>query len=430
MNVAAHTPGGTGFLARYDGLRERLPGAGIPAVLALRDAAAGVFSQSGLPTRRVEAWRYTDLGAIAQSEFREPLTAVAEQPELPAARGDHRAVFVNGRFRADLSELPAFARTLADALDDVAPMLGAPSVLSPLEALNAMLFEDGLVLDLPPGTEGGVVELLSIATGNVPTAFHPRHVVRLAVGASLVLIETSTGTGHGRHLHNPVVDVDVAEGARLAHVRVQREPAGAFHLAQVNVRVAARGVYDGFALNAGGRVSRSEIRLTLAGERAEAHLNGAQLASDGQVADVTTAIDHAVPNCNSRQTVKTVLSGRSRGVFQGKILVRRPAQKTDGYQMNQALLLSEAAEMDSKPQLEIYADDVKCSHGATVGALDEAQLFYLRSRGIPAAPARAMLVRAFLDEAIAGVNSEPARAALEDAVADWWAGHGKREEAA
>ena len=426
----AHTPGGTGFLARYEGLRQRLPGAGIPAVAALREAAAEAFRASGIPTRRVEAWRYTDLGALAQAEFREPLTAVAERLDLPAARAEFRAVFVDGRFREDLSVLPGFARTLADALPDVADMLRAPNALSPMEAVNAMLFEDGLVLDLPEDADGGTVELLSVATGSVPMAFHPRHVVRLGARAKMTLIEIATGPAQSRHLHNPVLDVDVAAGAKLAHVRVQREPAGAFHVAQVNVAVAAEGVYDGFALNAGARVARSEIRLALNGERAEAHLNGAQLAADGQVADITTAIDHAEPNCNSRQTVKTVLTGRARGVFQGKILVRRPAQKTDGYQMNQALLLSEAAEMDSKPQLEIYADDVKCSHGATVGALDEAQLFYLRSRGIPAVPARAMLVRAFLDEAIEGVTSEPARAALEEAVADWWAGHGGEEEVA
>ena len=425
-----HTPGGTGFLARYEGLRDRLPGADMPAIAALREAAAAAFRRSGIPTRRVEAWRYTDLGALGQMEFREPLTAVTEQPSLPAARTDYRAVFVNGRFRADLSALPPFARPLADALPDVAAMLRAPNALSPMEAVNAMLFEDGLVLELAAGAEGSTVELLSVVTGSVPMAFCPRHVVRLGEGASLVLIETSIGPSHSRHLHNPVLDVDVAAGAKLAHVRVQREPAGAFHLAQVNVSVASDGVYDGFALNAGGRVARSEIRVTLSGERAEAHLNGAQLASDGQVADITTEIDHAEQNCRSRQTVKTVLAGHSRGVFQGRILVRRPAQKTDGYQMNQALLLSEAAEMDSKPQLEIYADDVKCSHGATVGALDEAQLFYMRSRGIPAAPARAMLVRAFLDEAIGDVSSEPARAALEEAVADWWVGHGDVEEVA
>jgi Fe-S cluster assembly protein SufD len=206
---------------------------------------------------------------------------------------------------------------------------------------------------------------------------------------------------------------------------VQREAESAYHLAHLGVRVQTGGTYDGFVLNAGGRISRSETHLSLLGPRAAAHLNGAQLVADGQLADTTTALDHAAPNCASRQTVKTVLAGRSRGVFQGKILVRREAQKTDGYQMNQALLLSEEAEIDSKPQLEIYADDVKCSHGATAGALDPDSLFYLRARGIPVDTARSMLVRAFLQEAVEIVEDEVARDALEDAVTGWWNQHGE-----
>jgi Fe-S cluster assembly protein SufD len=170
----------------------------------------------------------------------------------------------------------------------------------------------------------------------------------------------------------------------------------------------------------GARLARAEIHARLAGPNATAHLNAAQLLGGSQHADFTTVISHDAPNCASRQTVKTVLTGRSRGVFQGKIEVARAAQKTDGYQMNQALLLSPDAEMDSKPQLEIYADDVKCSHGATVGELDGEQLFYLRSRGVPEAEARMMLVRAFLAEALDPIAHETARAAMEQAIDLWW----------
>jgi Fe-S cluster assembly protein SufD len=184
--------------------------------------------------------------------------------------------------------------------------------------------------------------------------------------------------------------------------------------------VGAGGTYDNFTLNAGARLVRNEIHVALNGPRASAHMNGAQLVGDGQHADTTTFLDHAAPDCPSRQTYKTVLAGRSRGVFQGKILVRQAAQRTDGYQMNQALLLSEHAEIDAKPQLEIYADDVKCSHGATVGALDDNQLFYLRSRGIPAEEARSMLVQAFLVEAVEGVTEPLAQAALAEAIEGWW----------
>jgi Fe-S cluster assembly protein SufD len=188
----------------------------------------------------------------------------------------------------------------------------------------------------------------------------------------------------------------------------------------VHARVAEGGTYDNFTLNAGAKLVRNEIHVALCGPKAECHMNGVQLLADGQHADTTTALDHAAPDCSSRQTYKTVLTGRSRGVFQGKILVRQAAQKTDGYQMNQALLLSPEAEIDSKPQLEIYADDVKCSHGATVGELDAEQIFFLRSRGIPEAEARSMLVEAFLTEAVEAVAEEPIRAALTGAVTGWW----------
>ncbi|WP_458097391.1 Fe-S cluster assembly protein SufD [Roseomonas sp. WA12] len=415
------------FLHRYAGLAERLPGAAIPAVRALRDAAAGTLTAGGLPSRRVEAWRYTDLSPMLRAEFREALTPVDSAVDLPTPRADRRAVFVDGRFRADLSELgDLVAGSLAEVIETVAGRLNAlVSPSQPMVTLNTLLFEDGLVLEVPEGVDAGRLELLSLTSGETASTVHPRHLIRLARGAKLVLLETALSPAGSRHLHNPVFEIDVAEDARITHVRVQRESGGAYHLAHLGVRVAEGGTYDGFVLNAGGKISRSETHLALTGPRATAHLNGAQLVADGQLADTTTALDHAAPNCASRQTVKTVLAGRSRGVFQGKILVRREAQKTDGYQMNQALLLSEEAEIDSKPQLEIYADDVKCSHGATAGALDPDSLFYLRARGIPADVARSMLVRAFLQEAVEIVEDEPAREALEDAVSGWWAQHGE-----
>jgi Fe-S cluster assembly protein SufD len=428
MNAAAPAGNAQSFLHRYEGLADRLPGARNPHVRALRDAAAETLRAGGLPSRRVEAWRYTDLNPMLRAEFREALTEVDSTPGLPPSRASHRAVFVDGRFRADLSLLDGLPGTaaLSDVLADVAPRLNTVAAAAqPMVTLNTLLFEDGLVLDVAEGVEAGRLELLSIASGEAPITFHPRHLIRLARGASLTLIESAISPAGTRHLHNPVFEIEVAQDAKLSHIRVQQESETAYHLAHIGVRVAEGGIYDGFVLNAGGSISRSETHLALEGPRAAAHLNGAQLVADGQLADTTTALDHVAPNCASRQTVKTVLAGRSRGVFQGKILVRREAQKTDGYQMNQALLLSDEAEIDSKPQLEIYADDVKCSHGATAGALDPDSLFYLRARGIPADTARAMLVRAFLQEAVEIVEDEAAREALEDAVAHWWTRHGE-----
>ncbi len=236
-----------------------------------------------------------------------------------------------------------------------------------------------------------------------------------------MLIELAVGTG--RYLHNPVTQVDVAGDAALTHVRLQDEAPGAFHLATIYADVAAAGLYDAFTLTLGAAVSRAEIHARLTGVGATVHLNAAQMLGSSQVGDITTIVAHEAPSCSSRQTVKNVLTGKSRGVFQGRIEVDRIAQKTDGYQMSQALLLSPDAEIDCKPELQIYADDVKCSHGATIGELNVDQLFYLRARGIPEAQARSMLVRAFLDDALAVVTDDVARGLLEAAVEGWWQRH-------
>jgi Fe-S cluster assembly protein SufD len=419
----AMTTGAAAFLGRFEGLREHLPGGRTDWVAALRSEAAERFRAQGMPSRRVEAWRYTDLAPVAAFGFTEALTLAEEHPALPAQRAPYRAVFVDGRFAAGLSSLPeGFAvRSLAADLDAARGLLGALDEPVPMVALNTMLFEDGLFLEAPAGLDAGVMELLSIASHTErPIAFHPRHLIRLGAGAKLTLIETSLGPAGAAYLHNPVFEIAVAEGGALSHIRIQREGRAGFQLATVLAAIEAGGTYDNFTLNAGSRLVRNEIHAALRGPKAACHMNGAQLVADGQHADTTTFLDHAAPDCASRQTYKTVLAGRSRGVFQGKILVRQAAQRTDGYQMNQALLLSEEAEIDAKPQLEIYADDVKCSHGATVGALDEAQLFYLRARGIPLATARSMLVEAFLTEAVEGVTDETAKAALDEAVAGWW----------
>ncbi|RVT95992.1 Fe-S cluster assembly protein SufD [Rhodovarius crocodyli] len=385
---------------------------------ALRRQGVEALARSGLPNRRVEAYRYTDLTPVARAEFGAAPKALA-RPELPAQRGRARMVFVDGVLRADLSTLPP--RPLSDA----APLLGTVenSATAPVAALNAALAEDGMFLDIPAGENAGLIELVSIVTeGAGPIAFHPRHVVRLGEGASVTILETCEGPDGVGYLHNPVFEVVVAEGATCAHTRIQREGQGAYFLSSIHARIAAGGTYDNFTLNAGAKLARNEIHSALEGPKAACHMNGAQLVGQGQLADTTTFLHHAAPDCASRQTYKSVLTGNGRGVFQGKILVAQVAQRTDGYQMNQALLLSEDAEMDAKPQLEIYADDVKCSHGATIGALDENQLFYLRSRGIPEKAARAMLVQAFLTEAVDGVADETCRAALDEAVMGWWQG--------
>jgi len=418
MTALAHAvpealKGAEGFLARYAGLRRRLPGDD-----TLREAAAASFRASGLPGRRDEAWKYTDLRALGAMAFHEPLTLTDAATLLPETAGA-RVVFVDGRFREDLSDVPAGVAFTPFALQPKFGRLARPE-REPLVALNTMLAEDGAVLEVAEGVDAGLIDLISIGTESPgrATAFHPRHTIRLGKGAKLTLMETARGMG--TYLHNPVTAIEVAEDAVLSHVRLQDEATDAFHLATLYVEVAAGASYDGFTFNLGARICRTDVHARLLGEGGDVHLNAAQLLRGVQHADFTTVVAHDAPSCASRQTVKNVLTGRARGVFQGRIEVAQVAQKTDGYQMNQALLLSPDAEVDSKPELRIHADDVKCSHGATVGALDPAQLFYLRTRGVPEAEARAMLVRAFLSETFDLVTDAAAREALDAALTRWW----------
>ena len=407
--------GADSFLARYEGLRARLPGDA-----AARSAAADAFRRTGLPGPRVEGWRYTSLRALADSEFREPLTSVegGDLPVMPDL-GVPRLVYVDGRLRQDLSRMPEAVRFESFAQAAQFGALCRPEK-EPAVALNTMLAEDGAVLSVAEGVDGGTLMLVSLAAEveGRSVAFHPRHAIRLAEGAKLTVIELFRG--QGRYLHNPVTEIEVAAGAALTHIRVQEEAAGAFHLSTIYADVQSAGFYDAFTLTLGGQLSRAEFHARLLGPGAIVHLNAAQLLGGRQVGDVTTVVTHEAPLCSSRQAVKNVLTDHARGVFQGRIEVERIAQKTDGYQMSQALLLSPDAEIDCKPELQIYADDVKCSHGATIGELDEDQLFYLRARGIPEAEARSMLVRAFLDDAMEAVTHEAGRALLEQAVEGWW----------
>lgn len=361
---------------------------------------------TALPTRQLEAWRYTDLRQLGSISFTEaPAASVPDDlPDIGVAR----VVFVNGRFDAAASCAPAFARGFGAVVEG--------SDL-PLAMINAEQARDGMTLEIPAGVDGGVVLLVSYANGG---ALHVRHRVSLGAGAKLTLLEVVKG--EGVYWHNPVTDIVLAEGANLAHYRLQDESREAFHLATIRADVAADAAYESFTAVMGAQLSRAEFHVELTGAKAHTHLNAAQLLGDSQHGDFTSVVRHKAPGCSSRQTVKSVLSDAARGVFQGRIEVDRVAQKTDGYQMSQALLLSPAAEMDIKPELQIFADDVKCSHGATIGALDEEQVFYLRSRGIPEDRARAMLIRAFLTEALEPVTHTGAHALFEAAIESWWAG--------
>jgi Fe-S cluster assembly protein SufD len=360
-----------------------------------------------LPTRKLEAWRYTDLKSLAAVNFSEasPVAAPADLPDL----GLPRIVFLNGVYDAGLSTPPDFMAPFAAV---------AEASALPLALINAEHARDGVTFNVPENTDAGAVLLVSYASADAPVALHPRHRITLGAGAKLTLIEVAMG--QGVYWHNPVTDIALHDDAVLAHYRLQDEGREAFHLATIRARIAAGAAYESFTATIGAKLSRAEFHATLMGPKAMTHLNAAQLLGGHQHGDFTSVVAHDAPHCASRQTVKSVLDGHARGVFQGRIEVARAAQKTDGYQMNQALLLSDTAEIDIKPELEIFADDVKCSHGATIGALDPEQVFYLRSRGIPEDEARAMLIHAFLAEALEPVTHEGARGLFEAAIAAWW----------
>ncbi len=410
--MTAQPTGVAAFLARHAALLGGLPGDPAP-----RAAAVTAFRALGMPGaaagRREEAWKYTSLRALAEAPLSD--RASTATPELPASLAPARLVLVDGRLRRDLSVLPdGIAVTAFAEHPDFDPMAGTETRV--LAAMNTMFAADGVTIVVPAGLDAGTIALLSFTTHG--QAAHPRHTVMLDAGARLTLLETAAGTG--RYLHNPLTVIRLAAGARLTHLRLQDESDAAFHLALIAAELDLGATYDGFTLAAGAQLARTEFHAVLAGAGAHAGFSAAQLLSGTRHADLTSVIRHAAPHGTSRQSVKTVLTGAARGVFQGRIEVARDAQKTDGYQMSQALLLSDAAEMDVKPELEIFADDVKCSHGATLGALDPDQLFYLRARGITEGAARALLVRAFLAEALETVPHAGASAAMAAAVDRWW----------
>ena len=399
----------------------------------LNTRARARFTKAGWPHARTESWKYTNLNALAAAEFSLAATVEAEVPESRVLTADApRVVLVNGILNAALSNLDRLPAgvTLTRSTDaGAADRRGLSGVLEeesstdglPLAALNAATLADAVLLDIADDAAPETpVHIISIgATENA--AFAPRLVIRAGRGSYADVIESHVGSGAEVYFSNVVIQVSVAEGARLGHYRVQNEAGGAFHIALTAVEVAEGAVYDNFVLSLGGRLARNEIRGTIDGARVEYRINGAYMASGSQHLDNTTFIDHAAAGSRSREVYKGVLAGSSRGVFQGKILVRPDAQQTDGYQMNRAMLMSGKAEIDSKPELEIYADDVRCSHGATVGELEEDHLFYFQARGVDRDTARRLLVAAYIDDAINEIQSEPVREAMKQLATDWLA---------
>jgi len=429
------------FTEHYGALRDHLPGQDLPWLADLRVRGLEHFSGCGLPTPRLESWKYTSLRPVEKVAFAaegvpRACISIDRAPSLlPDATESHRLVFVDGHFRADLSllgTLPegATIRQLTeqmaadpDWLEGQIDQLDGPLV-QPMLALNTAMMMNGFVLHLARGTVlHHPVEVVHLGgAGDAPLAYHPRNLVILEEGSQATLIEHFSHLGDQPYLNNSMTEITVGDGAILRHYKLQEDAVNAFHLATVRAEVGRDAMYDVFGMTTGARLSRNEVSVRLAGEGANCHLNGAYLVRGDQHCDNTTVVDHLVPNTTCREVFKGVIDDQARAVFQGKLTVHRDAQHTNGHQLSKVLLLSDKAEIDAKPELEIYADDVVCSHGATAGDLDHDALFYLRARGIPEAKARSMLIEAFLGESVDQIAAEGLCPALMTSIGHWLAG--------
>jgi Fe-S cluster assembly protein SufD len=415
--------------------RAKLPGAG--EIAAMREAAFRRFDAQGLPHRRVEEWKYTDLRALMRDA--KPLAGVPDAAAKMRARSAgallavldcRRVVFVDGAFVPELSDLASLEpglsiRSLSEALAAGDPLvtehLGKLAPQGDIAvALNTAFMGDGAVIHAAEGaTITRPLQLVFANTGEQAAAIFGRSLVVAERGARLTLVESHEGPDGRDYQVNTAVELVVGADARVGHIKLTLEGARSLHISSLMAVIGAGAELNDFIFNTGGAVVRNQLFLRFDGEGTRANIRGASLLRGRQHVDTTLVVDHVAGLGQSREIFKSVLDDSSRAVFQGRIIVRPNAQKTDAKMMTRALLLSEDAEADNKPELEIFADDVQCGHGATAGALDQDLLFYLKARGIPTKEAEALLVQAFIGEAIDAVEPDGLRDALMDAATAW-----------
>jgi Fe-S cluster assembly protein SufD len=400
----------------------------------IRAAAFDAFMQRGLPHRRVEDWKYTDLRALMRDA---PPPAVPASPDAAqvalagadvfAAMDRARIVFVNGHFVPSLSDLSglesavdfaSLGRFLADGGAILDRSLDPAE--APVFALNSAFVRDGAVIRIRDGAKlARPLELVHVFAGAEPGLQTLRHQIAVGAGVEATILQTFSGPNGLAYQTNVVTEMQVGDRARLRFVAAQEEGDEAIHLSLLLPRLGADVRFEPFQFAAGGRVARAEMRLDFEAEGSHLGLRGATIARGRQHMDNTLVVTHAAPRCGGQEYFKAAMDGESHGVFQGKIIVEPGAQKTDSKMMSRALLLSDTAEFSNKPELEIFADDVVCGHGATCGQIDENMLFFMRSRGIDKAEAERMLVQAFLADAIELIGDEAIVAALEARTRRW-----------
>jgi Fe-S cluster assembly protein SufD len=426
------------YLAAFE---EVADGKGRPAWLRrLRDEAKERFVTTGFPSVKNEDWKYTSVAGIEEQRFglAPPgdggLSPSGVAGFLPGDAAGSVLVFENGRFRADLSvrrTLPPGVHlgSLSETLSGEGGVLVPCFSRSPSNAftdLNTMLMEDGAFLHVGKGVDvSEPIHLLFLTSGGArPVMAHPRNVIVAGEGSRVTVVERYAGFSDGGCLVNAVTDIAAGDGATVVHYRIQEDGADAYHIASLRARQGTGSRFAAHSVSLGARLSRSDVHAVLDGAGAECLLNGLYLGNGEQHVDHFTTIDHAKPEGSSREYYRGILDGRSRGVFRGRVIVRKDAQKTDARQANGNLLLSREAEADSRPQLEIHADDVKCTHGATVGPLDEEKVFYMRSRGIDESSARGLLAYAFAVDILRRFDLPDIRRTFEEKLLAWLPGAG------
>ncbi|HXG53439.1 MAG TPA: Fe-S cluster assembly protein SufD [candidate division Zixibacteria bacterium] len=423
------------YVAVFSRYRKNGIGRGPSWLEDLREEAIRAFAQLGFPTQKDEEWRFTSIEPIVARPF-ERANGVPWSPPAKeifslsfADPAFSRLVFVDGRLAAELSSLRgaaqsveagSLARAIADDHEIVRAHLGrcAGHRDRSFVALNAAFFEDGAFVHVPRGAvlEEPLYLIFVSRGGERPAAVHPRNLLVCGEAASARVVECYIGLEAGTYFDNPVTEIVQEPGAVLDHYRLQREGANGLHVGEVVARVGRGASLTAHGITLGGALVRNDVRVALDGEGAQCVLNGLYLVDGARHVDNHTRIDHLKPHATSFELYKGILAGNGHAVFDGKILVHRGAQKSNARQVNRNLLLSDGAGVNTKPQLEIYADDVKCSHGSTIGQLDRDALFYLRSRGLDLAGARSLLSYAFASEVVNRIRIPPMRAGLDEYV--------------
>ena len=397
------------------------------------------FETLGFPTMKDEDWHFTSVAPIADRVFHpaKPGTisrATLDKLGLTELEGS-RFVFVNGVFAPELSvsahdSVGLTVESLATAIrrgDDnsLEKEIGsaATNTSSAFTALNSAFFSDGALIRIAENASiDGTIDLVFVSTENADSVSHVRNLIVAGRNCRATIVESYVSTGEAAYFTNAVTEVLLNEGARVNHYKLQSEDMSAFHIGTTQARQSRSSYYESFSFATGADLSRTNVYTVLEGDGAECVLNGLYLADGTQHMDHQTYVEHIAPNCPSHELYKGILDGRSHGVFNGKVYVHPEAQKTDGKQSNNNLLLSDHARVDTKPQLEIFADDVKCTHGATVGRLDETALFYLQSRGLGKAVARKLLTYAFAADVLERLSLKPLKEALEARVLERFTG--------